>query len=303
MSLFLIQKNRIVCISDRTVVITAYILGLFVGLIAKKVIQKLKKKQTNRFPNPGGSQFDIELFNDNEIGYVILSCISDHEQFIVRDPKLNQLIFSLIKAKIKDESIIIHPNLLRFIATRLIKPNTGLIAKIGNLIISSHKSKVAVQTISAFVIGISNIFFKSLPYAALAMVLMVTSTKNCYPCDKYFEKLTPSEQENFTRLYADRAFGNLFISNNDLSRQLEIFIPSGAAETTSEILNDDEVIKTTKQIYGRSRKRARTVQFDDFKKNDSQLNKFNQLEEPIVEQTPCLHEAIEAIIEAASSLE
>ena len=94
MGLFIIRKNRIICVPERVLVITAYLLGIFVGLIAKRVIRKLKEKQEKqnmRFPNAGGSQLDLELYNQNEIGYIILSCVSHHEQFLVRDPKLNEI--------------------------------------------------------------------------------------------------------------------------------------------------------------------------------------------------------------------
>ena len=260
MGLFLVRKDRIILISDRTMMLTGYILGVFIGLIAKRVIKKLKEKQKVHLPNPGGSQLNLELYNQNELGYIIMSCISDYEQFLVKDPRLNELLFSLIRAKINNESIIIHPNLLRFIATRLINPNTGLITKLGNLVVSSHKSKLMVQLISSFAVGMTNAFFMSLFYTGFAMLVIFSSTSNCFDCDRYFQKLTPTEQEQITRVYADRLFGNLLISNSDLSRQLEIYVPSSTTETISEVINENEVKRT--RTYQKSRTKARQITFD-----------------------------------------
>ena len=64
MGLFLVRKDRIMCISDRTVMITGYILGVIIELIAKRVIKKLKRRKS---PGPDGipMEFWKELRFDN----------------------------------------------------------------------------------------------------------------------------------------------------------------------------------------------------------------------------------------------
>ena len=281
--------------------LTVFTLSFFIGLVAKHVVRKLKKKQATRLPHAGGSSaLDLELYNDNDLGHIILSCIADEDRYLVRDPKLNELIFAPIRAKIRNESLIINPNLIRFIALRLIKPNTGIIARIGNLVISPHKTKTIVQTIIAVALGLTNSFLMSLPYIGLSMVLIITSTRNCYPCERYFEKLTPGPQEEITRAYSNRPFGNIVVSNNDESHQVALYVPSSAAETKEDIIGPNEVKRT--MTYRKSRPKARRVTFEDFRRNDNELKAFNNLEEPTVKQTPCLSEIIEAILEAGEPL-
>ena len=76
-------------------------------------------------------------------------------------------------------------------------------------------------------------------------------------------------------------------------------MPSSTTETISEVINENEVKRTT--TYQKSRTKARHITFDQFRKTDKELsllNKFNKLEEPLVDQTPCGHEIIDAITEA-----
>lgn len=299
MTVHIITPNRIITISDRTYMLTIFTLSFLLTVIVRKIVAKLRKKQQLQLPEPGGDQVNFELFDDSELGHIILSCIANDEQYLVRDRKLKELLFALVRAKLSNESLIITPNLVRFLALRLIKPNNGLITKIGNFIVSSNSG---LKTISAFALGIANGFLISVPYAILSILLMLTATRNCYPCERYFEKL-PISADQITRVYSNSNVGNLFISNNDSERQLEVFVPSHS-ETKSEIISPTEVKKTKTTTYQKSRVRTKTVNFDQIRKTDNQLRPFRQLEEPIVPQKSFgIREAINDVIKATDSLE
>ena len=301
MSVHIVTPNRIITISDRTYMLSVFTLSFLLTVLVRKIVQKLRKKQQFQLPGPGGAQLGLELFDDSELGHIILACISDREQYLLRDQKLKQLLFALVKAKLSNDSLIVSPNLVRFLALRLIKPNSGIITKIGNFIVSSNSG---LKTITAFALGIANGFFISLPYAILSIVLMLTETHNYYPCSKYFNKL-PESADQITRVYSKSNGGNLIISDNDGGRQLQLFVPSHS-ETKSEIISTTEVKKTKTTTYQKSRTKGKTVNFDKVRKTDNQnqLRSFSQLEEPIVPQKQChIREAIHDVIKATDSLE
>ena len=299
MTLYIVTPNRIITVSDQMYMLTIFSLSFILTVLVRKIVAKLRQKQLYQMPGPGGAQFGLELFDDNELGHIILSCIADEEQYLVRDRKLKQLLFALVRAKLSNKSLIISPNLVRFLALRLIKPNSGIITKIGNFVFSSTSG---LKTITAFALGVANGFLISLPYAVLTIVLMLTATHNCYPCEKYFDKL-PKSADPITRVYAEREVGNLIISSNDEGRQIQLFVPSHS-ETKSEVVSLTEVKKTKTTTYQKSRVRPKAVKFDKIRKIDNQLRSFSQLEEPVVPQKPCgIREAINDVVKAKDSLE
>ena len=77
-----------------------------VGIIAKLVIKKQEQKNATNISNPKSVSIVLEIVDDMELGLTILSCISDNERYLVKDPKVIRLVFALVKAKIKDESLI-----------------------------------------------------------------------------------------------------------------------------------------------------------------------------------------------------
>ena len=49
--------------------------------------------------------------------------------------KIIKVIFSLVKTKIKNESLVLTSNMIRFLAMRLLNSDSGLVAKIGNVVV------------------------------------------------------------------------------------------------------------------------------------------------------------------------
>ena len=101
MSLFLSTENsnakRAIIVSDRAVMIMIFLLSYAIAAIAKRTKHQQSKNKKVGLPNSGGDSFSVELYNDNELGYIILFCITDNEKYLIRDLNLTQLIFSLKK--------------------------------------------------------------------------------------------------------------------------------------------------------------------------------------------------------------
>ena len=285
MTLFITTPKRQLEIDDAYVAALAFLVAFAVGKIVKAVIEKQKQKQKN-ITNPRGGNLTIglELSDDTELTKIILSCISDNEHYIVKDPRIIQIVFNLVKARVKQESLILTPNMMRFLALKLINNDQTLIVKLGNIIASSNnRIRLFVRLMGATAIGFLGALFSTLPYAVLMMVIYFDTTKNCgYNCSDYFEQLP---KEGPVNICAEKSTGHVFIGANDDARQISIHTPSKAA--TEVTVSSDGSLKTTKQSYKKVRSKAKQVNFSDFKKTDPVLSSFPDLEEPHVPQKGC----------------
>ena len=138
MTLFVSMPGRRYEISDAYVMALTFIIIFSVTKIVKEVMKKRVNAKEIKIQNPrGGGDTEIQLSDDNELAFTILSCIADNEQYLVKSTKIKKLIFSLVKAKIKNESLVLTPNMIRFLALKLISEDQTLIVKIGNVVVSS----------------------------------------------------------------------------------------------------------------------------------------------------------------------
>lgn len=68
-------------------------------MITKAVFKKLRQKQAQQtqIPNPKGGG-EIQLTEDTELDYLIISCTADNEMYLVKDPRgISVIIFNLVK--------------------------------------------------------------------------------------------------------------------------------------------------------------------------------------------------------------
>ena len=262
-----------------------FLIFFAVGKIVKEVIAKQLEKRSNpkTMVNPRGG--GIELSDDTELGLTILSCIANNERYLVKDPELIKIIFRLVKAKIKNESLVITPNMARFIALQLIKNDQTFIVKIGNAVVSSNnRVRLFARVTGAAMVGFIGGLMSMLPYAILIILLFFDVTKDCgYPCSNYFEKLS---QEGPVIIYGETTTGQLTIAGNEDARQVEIYTPTPSTECESTSISDGNS-REVKRSYTKSRRKAREVKFSDFKKTDPVLSAFKDLEEPNVPQAYC----------------
>jgi hypothetical protein len=188
-----------------------------------------------------------------------------------------------MKEKVKNQSLIITPNMIRFLALTLLKNDESLIKKIGNVVVSADsRAQLFSRIFGSSIIGLVAGLFQFFPLAILMTMIYYDSTANCgYKCHDYFE-LIPKESS--VRVYSNELTENLLIGENDGSRQMIIYNPSK--------VQDEGIIGKTKKAeikrtrtYIISRKQAKEVKFSDFQKKYPILRRFKNLEEPRILQT------------------
>ena len=285
MTLFIRTQKRLLEISDAYVMALSFLIFFAVGKIFQAVVEKQKRKKTGNvnMSNPRGGTIGVEFSDDTELANIILTCIADNERYLLKDPELIKVVFNLVKAKIKNESLSLTPNMLRFLALKLINNDQTLIVKIGNIIVSSNnRARLFARVSGAAVIGFVGALFSIFPYAVLMMVLYFNTTENCgYKCPDYFETLP---KEGPVEIYKKESTGHVFIVGNDDAKQIEIYTPSKSADEVT-VRSNGVVEKTT--TYTKVRKKAKQVNFSDFKNTDPVLSSFKDLEEPKIPQKNC----------------
>ncbi len=285
MTLFLKTHKRTLEISDAYIMALSFLIFFAVGKVVKAVIEKQNQKKTKTIntANPRGGNIGLELYDDTELSHTILACIADNERYFVKHPEITKIIFTLVKAKIKNESIVLTPNLMRFLALKLINNDQTLIVKIGNLVASSNnRARFVARVSGAAIIGFAGALFSMLPYAVLMMLIYFDTTQNCgYKCSDYFQQL-PKEAP--IKIHSKESNGHLFIAENYDARQIEIDTTSKSPD--EETISNNGELKTIK-TYTKVRKKAKQVNFSDFKKNDPVLSSFKDLEELDITQKIC----------------
>jgi hypothetical protein len=285
MTLFIRTARREFQISDLYVMALSFCIFFAVGLIVKSVLEKQQRKKSKniQIPNPRGGSIEVKISDETELALTILSCIADNERYLVKDPEVRKVIFGLVKEKLKNESLVITPNMMRFLALKLLKNDQSLIAKIGSVVVSStNRARLLARVSGAAMIGFLGALVSTLPYAILLVLIFFESTENCgYKCDHYFDNI-PQDQP--VRIYDEKPTGHLAIAGNDDARQIEIYTPSKASD---EVISSSTGKTKVTKSYNKSTKKAKEVKFSDFKKKDPVLSSFKDLEEPSVPQKLC----------------
>ena len=113
----------------------SFAISFAVVKIVKSVIRKQENWKSLEIPNPKRGLLEFKLYDDKEdLEKIILSCIADNESYIVKDEIIIKIIFTLVKSKIQNESLVISSNIIRFLARYLLNNEPGLLARIGNII-------------------------------------------------------------------------------------------------------------------------------------------------------------------------
>lgn len=78
----------------------------------------------------------------------------------MKDPEIIKIVFGLVKAQIKNESLVLTPNMMIFLALKLINNDQILIVKIGNFITSStNRARLVARVSGAAIIGFVSALF------------------------------------------------------------------------------------------------------------------------------------------------
>lgn len=296
MTLFVSTPRRRLEINDAYVMALTFVLMFALTKILKdvnkKLLEKKKANQTNiKSVRGGGSQ--ITFSNDDELGSIILACISDNEQYLIKNPRIKKLMFNLVKEKMKDSALVITPNLMRFLALTLKNKEQNLIVKVGNIILSSeNRIRLTARVIGSAVVGVvsalASATIASIPYIVLLMLISYDTTEHCgYNCNNHFEQLPSHEAVN---IYQDDSSSDVIVTDTYQEGAINLYKPMGEQVSTT---NDGDKVIT--KVYKKSRKKARLVKFSDFKKADPVLSTFDEIEEPNIKQNICDFEKIDDI--------
>lgn len=285
MTLFITLPRRQYEISDAYVMALAFLITYSVITITKQVREKRRKKveKLNTFR---GGNLKLDFSDEEELGLTILTCIVDNENYLVTSQRIKDLIFRLVKAKIKNDSLVLTPNLIRFLALTLLKEDKTFITRVGSILISSNnRARLMIRTIAAAVLGsIGAAIPVLLPFSILMAISMYTQTEFCgYKCDAHFQKLPQNEP---IEIYEERQNGHLVIAGNDDARKVEIYVSSPSAKKIVKS-NKKTCEKVITQRYRPARKKAKQVNFSDFRKTDPVLSEFKNLEEPYIPKKSC----------------
>ena len=282
----------------------SFILFYTITRIVKSVIEKQKQKKRNyaKIPNPKGGSSEIEgtITDESELGLAILSCIADEHSYIVKHPKIIRLVFNLVMRQINDESLKLTPNMMRYLAMRLLKKDQTIIAIIGNVLLETEsQSRFFARIGGAAFIGAITGFFGAFQYSILLSMLYFFQTENCFRSEDYFQKI-PNDQ--VVKLSEEIDSGHLVIT--DENKQVEIYTSSKKeVEINTLSTGETQVTKT----YNKVPKKAKQVTFSEFKEQDPVLSTFHDqdLQEPIVKQKACLDSVLENadIMEILAGLE
>ena len=260
----------------------SFVIYFVVGRIVKAVVEKQRAKTLKNLnmPNPRGGNLEIEFSDDTELSYTILSCIAGNQRYLVKDPTLIKMVFDLVKAKIKKESVVLTPNMIRFLALKFINNDQTLIVKIGNIIASSNnRVRLFTRVAGSAMIGLLGALVTPVPYCILMMLFYYNVTEHCaYKCSDYFEQLP---NEGHLQHYGETPTGHLFIGGNDDAKQVAIYIPS---QDKNEVAVSSTGELTATRTYKRVSPRVKQVKFSDFKETDPVLSSFKDLEEPEIPQ-------------------
>lgn len=232
----------------------------------------------------------------------ILSCIADNEQYLVKNPRIRELIFKLVKEKIKNQALVITPNMFRFLALKLIAEDQSLIIKVENTVFSSdNRARLLIRTGGTFIIAFIGSLFTVFSYAVLIAIIYFMESENCgYNCDSHFQHLPKDEP---VTIYAEKPSKHIVITDNS---QVDIFVPTnekdivqinqgtclnpemkdqGTCLTQSERRTPER--RTVIRKYKQSNKKYKTIKFSEFRKKDPVLSSFKDAEEPNVPQKSC----------------
>lgn len=296
MTLFIRMPRRTFEVSDLYIMALSFILFYAVTRTVTRVVEKRKQKNRHDAKVKNLKGGEINVADESELGLTILACIADDHNYIVKNQKITKLIFELVKEKMKNESLAITPNLMRYLATRLIREDRTLIVQVGNLVVQSESrnrflTRISTAAIAGTITGLGVAF----GYGVLLSLMVFLNTESCFmkwECDEYFE---PVPMEMPMEFYEDVESGHLFVASED--QQVSIYTPSPKEVEIAVNPNGERVVKKT---YNKFPKKAKQTKFSDFKKVDSELSKFNgqELQEPQIPQKSCgIQEAMDSSVE------
>jgi hypothetical protein len=247
-----------------------------------KVIERRKnqKEKTNLLFRGGAVKA--------ETANLIVSSIKDEISYIVKDRKLTKSIYRLAKENFKFQSLIITPNLPRFLVLKLASENNTMVVRFQNfLLLSDSPVRLLIRGGSALTVGIITALTSVLPFAVLVLFVTFSQTENCgFQCEKYFQEIRPQDN-GALMVYAPQSTGSLIITSKNSAQRVEISIPDQAEVRPNPIIKKVEGKTTISRKYKKVEAKAKMVTFSQFKEKDPVLKALGEIEEPNIPTKSC----------------
>jgi hypothetical protein len=258
-----------------TFIIVFYSTKLTKDVICKKLLQQQKtskdlSKNTSIIFNPRGGRDQSSLFsNDNEIVEAILYCVRDDHNYRVLDPRIVSLVFRMSGQKLKGQLVTVTPQVIRLLA-KVSYRNPSIITKVGNFVLAtSNTSVIKIRMGGAAIAGILvSVLNVSALYALLIMATTFQETRYVR-CADFFDQLPKSDTKVIDVVSEDINEDMVVITNND-PKDVHVFTPD-----TNYYRVKDQNTNTYNTKYRRAKKKkAKQVNFSDFKKTDPVLSQI-----------------------------
>ena len=306
--------KRELWINEIYLMLSAFLISYLVTEIVKKVVIKRRKSKQNKqknnikIPNPRGggmddmldkfSRFKFQVTDDKELAYTILACIADAHRYILKDEYLTKVIFSLVQAIVKDQSIILSPNMLRFLALHLLRnKDNNLQITFGNIFMESmNRGRILLRIVGSLVMGATASLFTTFYYSLMTTIIYFELTQNIgFRCSQYFEQLPAPA--NHVLLEGKKP--RILVADTKSGNELTVYSPKSSRRTKEvHVVTKNELV--TERRYKRHRRQPNEIRFIDFQKSDPVLARFRDqdLDEPYVPQDTPPGKAVQNLIDS-----
>lgn len=102
-------------ISDLYIMILGFLTDFLVCEVIKRLTKRLTEQQkpSIEIANPRGG-FSFEVSDEHQLSDIILECIADDTKYLILNEDMKKVLFELVKAKIKNESLVISDTFFSF---------------------------------------------------------------------------------------------------------------------------------------------------------------------------------------------
>ena len=321
MTLFIqVSQKRGLIFNDAYVMALTFIVCFLVAriskeMITKKIKQAQERKKRKSLTHIKGGSLTLDATDQKDLAELILSYVKDFGVYKLKDPRMINLIFNLVQANVERESIILSPRLIRFLAlsvTSKAQVGNNIALQAGKIIVSTDNFvRLKARIIISAAIGLTGGLFSLVAHSAYTLIVLFIAyhlTEKCgytITAPDYFEVLqAASGRPEVVQIYEETPNGHVFIAEND--KEFELFIEEPQSrEILIKEQEDNTKVKVIKKTYKSSRKKPKMVTFEQFRKTDPVLSKFNNIdmEEPYVPQKICEVEPKQVIKTLDESIE
>lgn len=310
MTLFLVRPKRTIEMSDAYLMGLVFIVSFILVTVLKKATKRLivakndpKNKHLKKaIETKGGASWeDIVNYGLEEI---ILGCVDEETTYLVKDRLLARIISTLVKVKLRNNTIVISQNLVRVIASFGRYSNTNKFIEVSQnfILFVEHTERLkirmqisaAIGVFSALVTGVLVSGATAFAYGLLMLVTAFDVTGTCMtPCEQYLEKITDEQaiiitesgEEGQVVITSPQNVGKISVYAEEKQKIYKEYPESSNEELSS--LAEELVIQKN---YRKKRRKVKEVKYSDFVKTiREEIAGYLDLpeEEPIVDQRPC----------------